>query len=353
MKPMTSKERVKCSLNWQEPDHTPIQLYTTPEAQAKLDRHFAGRDTLECLGVDFRMLRPAYKGSMRPPEGDITFDEWGTGYRRVDHGAGGIYNEAVIHGLAQPQTLEDVESYPWPNPAHYDLTGIDAFCQKYKDYALVIGGSNMPDILNGVSRGRGMEQVMMDIALRDPIGLAIIQHRCDIFYEVARRALEAGKGRFDVLYIGEDTANQLGRMFSPKDFEEVFRPQIKRYIDLGHSFGCKVMMHSCGDTHDIQPTFIEMGLDILDSMQPEPAGMDIPVMRKNCMGKLAFCGLISTQKTLPFGTVEQCRAQARNRLDVVSRGGGYIFAPSHNIQADTPLENILAVYEEAVGRKLM
>jgi uroporphyrinogen decarboxylase len=81
--------------------------------------------------------------------------------------------------------------------------------------------------------------------------------------------------------------------------------------------------------------------------------MNPETIRKQCFGKLAFCGLISTQQTLPFGTVEQCRAEARHRLDVIAPGGGYIFSPAHCIQADTPLENALAIYEEALGTNLM
>jgi len=100
------------------------------------------------------------------------------------------------------------------------------------------------------------------------------------------------------------------------------------------------------------PTFIEMGLDVLDAMQPEPKGMNPEKIRKICYGKLAFCGLISTQQTLPHGTVEQCRAEARHRLDVIAKGGGYIFAPAHCIQPDTPIENVIAIYEEALGHKL-
>ena len=142
-------------------------------------------------------------------------------------------------------------------------------------------------------------------------------------------------------------------MVSPGDFDNVFYPRLKKFYDLAHHYGAKAMMHSCGDTHELMPTFIGMGLDILDAMQPEPRGMDPETIRKLCKGRLAFCGLISTQQTLPYGTVEQCRAEARHRLDVIARGGGYIFAPAHCIQPDTPLENILAVFEEALGKKLI
>ena len=198
-----------------------------------------------------------------------------------------------------------------------------------------------------------MEQVLMDIVLRDEVGMAIIDKRVDVCYEVLRRGLEAAAGKVDVLCLGEDCGNQNGRMVSPRDFEEVFQPRLQRFYDLAHEFGAKAMMHSCGDTHEIMPTFIEMGLDVLDAMQPEPKGMDPETIRGMCEGRLAFCGLISTQHTLPYGTVADCRAEARHRLDVIAKGGGYIFAPAHCIQPDTPLENVLTVYEEALGKKLM
>jgi uroporphyrinogen decarboxylase len=108
------------------------------------------------------------------------------------------------------------------------------------------------------------------------------------------------------------------------------------------------MMHSCGDTRRLQSRFIEMGLDVLDAMQPEPAGMNPEELAAETNPRLAFCGLISTQKTLPFGTSEDCRAEARHRLRLF-RNGGYIFSPAHCIQANTPLENVFAIYEEALG----
>ena len=354
MKPaMTSKERVLCSLAWQEPDRVPIQTYLTPEIAARLRAHFGGREVAECLGVDFRGVGPAWRGPSRPPRDGLHFDIWGTGYRRIEHGSAGAYDEAAFLPLAALKTMDDVERYPWPSPDDSDYSVIPAQCERLKDFAVCLGGAGDPDILNGVSRGRGMEQVVTDIALRDEVGLTIIDHRVNFSYEVLRRGLQAARGKADILCLGEDCGNQNGRMFSPRDFDEVFRPRLQRFYDLAHEFGARAMMHSCGDTHEIMPTFIEMGLDVLDAMQPEPKGMAPERIRALCKGRLAFCGLISTQHTLPHGTVAECRAEARHRLDVLARGGGYILAPAHCIQPDTPLENVLAIYEEALGRKLM
>lgn len=352
---MTPKERVLTSLAWHEPDRVPIQTYLTPEIAARLSEHFGGRDVNEALGVDLRTVAPPWTNRPRPPHDDIRYDIWGVGYRTVTHDTGGAYLEAAVLPLADLKTLDDVEAYPWwPRPEDFDYSRIPEQCERLGDYAVCIGDAGSPDILNGVSRGRGMEQVMMDIALRDEVGLAIIDRRVDLCYEVIRRGLDAAGGRVDIVCIGEDCGNQNGRMFSPRDFDEIMRPRLQRFIDLAHDYGARAMMHSCGDTHELMPTFIEMGLDVLDAMQPEPSGMNPETIRAACKGKLAFCGLISTQRTLPHGTVEECRAEARHRLDVIAPGGGYIFAPAHCIQPDTPLENILAVYDEATGsdRKL-
>jgi len=349
---MTSKERVQCSLAWQEPDRVPIQTYLTPEVHQMLSDYLRGRSVVECLGVDFRGVNAKHRGKVRPPEGDLYYDIWGAGYRRVAHPSGGSYDEAVVLSLAQLKTMDDVAAYAWPSPDDFDYSAIEQECDALQDYAITCMGAGTPDIVNGVSRGRGMERVLMDIVTRDEVGLAIIDKRVDIEHEVARRTLEAGRGKIDILCLGEDMGHQHGRMVSPKDFEAVFRPRLQRFIDLGHRYGARVMLHSCGDTHEIMPTLIEMGLDVLDAMQPEPAGMDPETIRALCKGRLAFCGLISTQDTLPFGTEEQCRAEARHRLDVIAKGGGYIFAPAHAIQAGTPLRNILAIYEEALGLRL-
>ncbi len=330
----------------------PLQIYTTPEIEAQLVEYFANRDYREALGIDFRYLNAPYRGELGPGpgmSGDADeYDEWGVGYSNVPY-QGGTYPEATELALAEINTMADVASYPWPSPDDYDYSGVSAACDEIADYAICLGGPALPDILNGVSRGRGMERVMIDIMTGDEVGVAIIDRRVDHYYEHCRRGLEAAEGKIDVLCIGEDCGNQRGRMFPPTVFDEFFVPRLGKFIDLAHEFGALAMMHSCGDTHDIIPTFIEMGLDILDAMQPEPPGMDPAAIKRLYGDRLTFCGLISTQRTLPFGTPEDVRAEVRERLQIMFMGGGYILSPAHRIQPDTALENVLALYAEALG----
>jgi len=190
---------------------------------------------------------------------------------------------------------------------------------------------------------------MVDIMTEDPVGVAVIDRRVGHYLDYCRRGLQAAGGTVDILCLGEDCGNQRGRMFPPKVFDRFFVPRIQPFIDLAHEYGALAMLHSCGDTSQIMPTFIEMGLDILDAMQPEPAGMDPATIKRLYGDRLTFCGLVSTQHTLPHGSVEDVRREVRERIEVVGEGGGYILSPAHCIQPDTPLENVLAIYEEALG----
>jgi uroporphyrinogen decarboxylase len=350
-KAMTSKERVKTACAHREPDRIPLQGYFTPEIWETLQAHFAGRDVREALGIDLRGAGGvASRAPVKPPVPGLadTYDIWGVGYRRVANEFG-TYDEASDLALARLTTMDEVAAYPWPQIGDYDFSGVEAACDRMAEYAVCFGGAGMPDIINGVARGRGMEQVIVDIITEDEVGVAIIDRRVDFYYEYCRRGLEAGRGKIDILCLGEDCGTQKGRLFSPEVFDAFFVPRIKPFFDLAHEHGALAMFHSCGDTHEIMPTFIEMGLDILDAMQPEPAGMDPETIKRQFGDRLTFCGLISTQDTLPHKSADEVRAEVRHRKQVVGRGGGYILSPAHCIQPDTPLENVLALYEEALG----
>lgn len=373
MAAISPKQRVKMAVAHVEPDRPPIQVYLTPEVRAALEKYFGDEPIDEAFEVDFRFVGPARVAGadtvLKAPPGDPTtrasydgprgapghaevYDEWGVGYSRVRNDAGGEYLEAIDLTLARLTTMDQVREYPWPSPDDYDYSTIPDQIERVRDYAVCIGGAGLPDIINSVGRGRGMEQVLVDIASEDEVGIAIIDKRVDYYYEMSRRSLEAGQGRIDILCVGEDLGSQKGPTMSPACFDSFFRPRIEKFFKLAHDYGALVMMHSCGSTRLLQPRLIDMGLDILDAVQPEPVGMDPLELKREFGDRLTYCGMISTQQTLPHGTVEECRAEARHRIDVIGKGGGYIFAPAHCIQPDTPIENVLAIYEEATGKDL-
>lgn len=356
MAQLTPKERVLLAVNHVQPDRPPITIYTTPEIDQALRTYFGSTHYIEAFEVDFRHVAPHQMTPCRQPDpgsGIDSYDIWGVGYKNVQNNAGGVYKEASDLALARLQTMEDVINYPWPKPEDYDYSVIPKQIEDVQDYAVCVGSASIPDIINGVGRGRGMEQVLVDIITGDEVGIAIIDKRVEFYYEWCRRCLEAGKGRIDILCLGEDLGSQKGPTMSPETFDSFFRPRLQKFIDLAHEYGAKAMLHSCGSTRLLQPRLIEMGLDILDAVQPEPVGMDPEELKREHGEKLTYCGTISTQRTLPHGTVEECRAEARHRITVMGKGGGFIFAPAHCIQPDTPIENILAIYEEATGKKFM
>lgn len=149
----------------------------------------------------------------------------------------------------------------------------------------------------------------------------------------------------DGVLLGSDWGSQLDLLMSPNVWQDMIRPGEQREYDLVHAYGKDVWVHSCGNIEKIIPSLVEMGLDVLNPIQPE--AMDIAMLKKTYGHKLAFWGGVSTQQTLPFGTPDEVKTEARRVRDLMSAGGGYIFSPSQSIQNDVPVANLLALLEVA------
>jgi len=365
---LSSPERAKMATDHREPDRPPIQFYATPEVRRRLTDYFKKKNLEEIFEVDFRDIGPRYLGKLKKtiPGSDIdAYDMWGVGYRNCPYhldltgahmdsiSVSGTYPEAVYMPFAGIKTMDEVEAYPWPNPDDYDYSVVEEQIERNKGFAIVLA-ADIPDIITGLgARGRGLEQLLIDIALQDEVGMAIIDGRVNFYYEYLRRSLEAGQGKIDIVHLCDDLGTQKGLIVSPEMFDAVLRPRYQKFIDLTHRYGAKAWFHSCGSTYFLHSRFIDMGLDVLDAVQTEPANMDPEKLKAEFGDKLSYCGMIDTQRLLPYGTVEECRAVARHRIKIIGKGGGYIFCPSHDLQIDIPLENILAIYEEATGKKFM
>jgi uroporphyrinogen decarboxylase len=347
---MTSKERVLTALNHKKPDRVPCGYVGTPEINQRLMEHFhtdSMDSVYENLGVDLRFIELDYQGPTLKTWPDGRFENFWGQIRKPVVNEAGTYFEAVEFPYAEFKTVEDVNNFRWPKVEWFDFSNIKEKCEKYSDYAVTFGSPAFMDLINGVAMGRGVEQVMFDIALDDPVGLACMDKRFECCYEMIESALKAADGLIDILWIGDDYGSQNGLLMNPVAWRKLFFPKVKAMCELGHKYGAKVMQHSCGSTRIIWPDLIEAGVDIYDTVQPEAAGMDAAELKKDFGDKMCFHGTISTQQTLPFGTPEDVAAEVKTRIETVGNDGGFIIAPAHNFQPDTPIENILALYETA------
>jgi uroporphyrinogen decarboxylase len=154
-----------------------------------------------------------------------------------------------------------------------------------------------------------------------------------------------GCPEIDGVLLGSDWGSQQDLMMSPDTWENMIRPGEQREYDLIHGYGKDVWVHSCGCITKAIPSLIEMGLDVLNPVQPEC--MDLEMLKREYGDKLTFWGGISTQQALPYGTPDEVRAEARRVRDLMSRDGGYILAPAQELQDDVPIENVLALIDVA------
>lgn len=345
---MTSKERVLMALANKSSDRPPCEYHGTPEVDEKLKAYFqtASMDiVLEKLGVDLRYIDAPYIGPELRTWSDGRFENyWGQIRKPVENEAG-IYNEAVEFPYAEFKTVEDVDNFRWPKAEWFDYSNVEKDCDKYKEYAVVFGAQGNMDLINGTAYGRGVEQVIYDIALEDPIGFACMEKRFQCCFQRSEKALKAANSKIDIFFIGDDYGTQNGLLISPESWRKIFFPKLKAMCDLGHKYNAKVMFHSCGSTRKIWPDLIEAGVDIYDTVQPEAKDMNPSELKEEFGEKICFHGTISTQQTLPFGTPQEVAAEVRLRIKTVGKNGGFIVAPAHNFQPDTPIENILSMYE--------
>ena len=353
---MTSRERVIAALEHRQPDRVPIAVEYAPEVSQKLqDRLGLDREGLtEWLVQDLRWVGPRFPN----PASEICYadptikvtkkghylDIYGVPFRRVQTEFQSYVELAGEPPLVDCRSIEELEAYPWPRAEAWDYSGIAEDVKAGREKAPWAHCRGFFEIAHFM---RGMEGFLTDLALNPDFAGALMDHISDYLLERTRRILEAGGGEFVVGEYNDDVASQRGLMISPGMWREHIKPRMAKFCELIHEHGAKVRYHCCGSPYAILPDLIEIGVDILNPVQPLATDMDPFRLKKEFGGRLTFHGGIDTQRLLPMGSEDEVRRQVRRMIDEVGKDGGYILAGSHVIQGDVPVENVIAMIEEA------
>jgi uroporphyrinogen decarboxylase len=375
----TSRKRVATTLNHQEPDRVPYDLGGSiltgihqnayrrlrqhlglPEVEIEIeDMHQqlarVHEDVKERLKVDVYGINPgAPDGWVRPhwTEGGYRKirDEWGIEWWMPEDG--GLYYDMRVHPLAGVDRVEQLARFKFPDPEnpgryrHLAERADELLNQKQVAYIL---GRNAPGIFEIAIWLRGFENYYADLYGNRPLAEALLDLVCEIKMKYWARALETVGQNVMMVSEADDLCGQNTLLVSPKMYREIIKPRhtrLFRFIKKTAKTDVKIFYHCCGAVAPLIPDLIESGIDILNPVQVSAAGMDTRELKRLYGRDVVFYGGgVDTQRVLPTGTPAEVRDEVRRRIDDLAPGGGFVFNTVHNIQADVPPENIMAMWE--------
>jgi uroporphyrinogen decarboxylase len=370
---VTNRERVLAAIARKEPDRVPIDIGSTSSSSINIHaytrlREFLGlppetprmlsargatvipsEDVLVRLGID---TGPVVVG---PPDGrpdrylsdSSMIDEWGVTWTRPE-GGHYITTDGPFYAIEEP-CAADLEKLAWPeaaDPGRYRGIREQARAVRLGGRAAILHIAVGPVHISQFTRG--FASWMEDLAARPAFAAALAERITDVWVAIAERALDAAAGEVDAVVMYDDIGGQRGPLFSPKTYRSIIKPSHRRMIETVKRRGIPVLWHTCGSVYRLIPDLIEIGIDILNPVQVSSEHMDTRVLKSEFGRDIAFWGAIDTRDVLPRGTPAQVREEVRRRIEDLGAGGGYVVAAVHNIQADVPPENIVAMCEAAL-----
>ena len=354
---MTPRERILAVLNRQPVDRLPVDLWHTPEIAAALRHHFnvtddfamwraLGLDKIVWNFIDYRddagERAGGQSGAGAESGGSRTM--WGVPLKEVQAGES-HYAEFGSAPLADFNTPAALDQYPWwPKVERFDYDAAVALAQKVSpDYAVIGPWVSCYEIYCQL---RGLEQSMMDLIENPELVEAILDRVEGIQTGMMIEFFARAQGHLDLVFISDDIAGQKSLLMSPRLWQTHLQPRLKRWCDLIHAHGLRVFYHTDGAARALIKPILDCGVDVLNPIQHACPGMALAELKKEFGNCVIFHGGVDNQTILPRGTAEQVRAEVLDCLRTLGAGGaGYICASCHNVQAGTPLENILAMVE--------
>ncbi len=358
---MKPKDRVLQSLEHRDAGRVPLDCWATDEAISRLCQFFSTDEggVLKKLNIDMRYIgfdtKNAYfekqkDGSFqRRIDTDIFEDIWGVKRKRISTGKS-TYLELVQSPLGEVENITAIERFSFPSLLDFDIE--KDRLSLARDYAVVFTGDRLcmrTSFFKLAMYLRGFENFLLDLVINKVMAEAIINRLSEFHHEITENIFKKYSDSIDIFLMGDDFGTQTGPLIGLDTFRYFFKNPLKKMIDLCHRYNIKTMLHSCGSIKIFIPDLIEIGLDILNPVQHTAAEMDLVELKKAFGNDICFHGAVDVQNVLPFGGEEEIKNEVKKCIEALGKNGGYICAPSHNIQADVPVESILIMYETAAA----
>ncbi len=263
---------------------------------------------------------------------------------------GGYYFDIFEHPL-KSATVEDLDKYPWPDPEDPGYTeGLEEkarYLHENTNYA-VAGDFNWASPIESNWYMRGMEDWLIDMITNQKFIEALLEKLCALHIRWLSKVLDATGKYLDVVLQGDDLTVQNGPLYSPQLYRKFVKPWQKRIFDLIRSkTNAKIFYHTCGSASFYIEDLIEIGVDIINPIQVTARNMNIEELKKKYGDRITFWGAIDTQALLPKGRPEEIEKEVKKTIEILGKDGGYVLGSVHNILADVPPENILAMFDTA------
>jgi len=331
---MTPRDLVLAALRHEGTERIPYNLMFSPPAERALREHYGADDLHAYLGLSLFLFGCAGKPLYASPEeyGPTITDEWGVVWATspIDRG----------YPISHPLTEASLAGYDFPDPLDpkrwAPVNGIDLTGRA--DFTVAVVG----DLWERAHFVRGLDALLMDLRAAPAFVHDLLDRIGEYCLTTLERMAQLGP---DGVFISDDYGFQDRLMMSPKDWREFVKPRLGRLLSAAQRHGLRTMLHSCGKVSAIVPDLIELGLDILHPIQPE--ALDVFALKGEYGRDITFCGGVSTQQTLPFGTTDDVRREVTEKAARLGAGGGYILEPGITLQADVPLANLVALIEAA------
>ncbi len=343
---MTNRENFLSMIRRQGYERVPVQFNLCPHLQqvcrerlhaqdyvSYFEMPWRGVEDLRLTDHDVERYRKFYK---RPLADGADLDTWGVGHEKSPNSMHMTY---MRHPMENMETLEEVMAYPYPDYAAADGSHQAAQVQAIKERDLIALGDMEMTVWETAWYLRGMEELFCDMMEENEIASFLLDKVTQLSVIRARAYAQAG---VDVLFLGDDVGMQHTTMMSVELYCQWIKPRLKKVIDEAKKVKPDILVfyHSCGFIEPMIPHLIEAGIDVLNPIQSEC--MDFEEIHKKYGSQISFHGTIGTQTVMPHGTVQEVKETVWRNLDIAGEKGGLFVAPTHMLEPEVPLENILA-----------